>query len=308
MDDITAADDYKQIIAVIEETHAYLKEARLEQAFDAAIFRGRRRPGQTLTGFLATKKAALAELKKQDMLAADAGNHLLGHLLLKQGGFTLDQQQRVRVLTGGSIEFWKIELSIQKIFGDSLDDTQARTYWESAWNDDEDDGQGDYESYFGGSGYDGDAIVMSSVLNFDSNTGEVYIDCGRPAPGVSGGDGSHRVCRRIPELGLLRDSTGSKEKARASVARTARAKALEKGRATKVALAPPGTGFDRQNDQRPRMSLEQLQARSSMPHLSASRTLVQELSSEGATARGQSATKWGKPARRTSANNGHVLC
>ena len=58
VDDITAADGYKQIIAVIEESHAYLKEARLEQAFDAAIFRGRRRPGQTLTGFLATKKAA----------------------------------------------------------------------------------------------------------------------------------------------------------------------------------------------------------------------------------------------------------
>ena len=61
VDDITAPDGYKQIVAVIEETHAYLKEARLEQAFDAAILR---RPGQTLTGFLATKKAAFAELKR----------------------------------------------------------------------------------------------------------------------------------------------------------------------------------------------------------------------------------------------------
>ena len=129
VDDITAPDGYKQIIGVIEETHAYLKGARLEQAFDAAIFRGRRRPGQTLTGFLATKKAAFAELKKQglDMLATDAGNHLLGQLLLKLGGFTLDQQQRVRVLTDGSINFRKVELAIRKIFGDSLDDNQSRT-------------------------------------------------------------------------------------------------------------------------------------------------------------------------------------
>ena len=106
VDDITAPDGYKQIISVIEDSHAYLKEARLEQAFDAAIFHGCRRPGQTLTGFLATKKAAFAELKKQglDMLATDAGNHLLGHLLLKQGGFTVDQQQRIRVLTDGSID------------------------------------------------------------------------------------------------------------------------------------------------------------------------------------------------------------
>ena len=135
VDDITAPDGYKQIITVIEDSRAYLKEARLEQAFDAAIFRGRRRPGQTLTGFLATKKAAFAELKKQglDMLATDAGNHLLGHLLLKQGGFTTDQQQRIRVLTDGSIDFRKIELAIRKIFGDSLDESQAKTFWEESW-------------------------------------------------------------------------------------------------------------------------------------------------------------------------------
>ena len=151
VDDITAPDGYKQIITVIEDSHAYLKEARLEQAFDAAIFRGRRRPGQTLTGFLATKKAAFAELKKQglDMLATDAGNHLLGHLLLKQGGFTVDQQQRIRVLTDGSIDFRKIELAIRKIFGDSLDDSQSKTYWEEAWRDGDGGDSGEFDSYYG---------------------------------------------------------------------------------------------------------------------------------------------------------------
>ncbi|CAE7558955.1 iscS [Symbiodinium pilosum] len=183
VDDITAPDGYKQIIAVIEESHAYLKEARLEQAFDAAIFRGRRRPGQTLTGFLATKKAAFAELKKQglDMLATDAGNHLLGHLLLKQGGFTVDQQQRIRVLTDGSIDFRKIELAIRKIFGDSLDDSQAKTYWEGTWHEGDGDESGEYDIYFGNDGqnYDRDpaeeSTIFEDLLDLDADTGEVYM-------------------------------------------------------------------------------------------------------------------------------------
>ena len=183
VDDITAPDGYKQIIAVIEESHAYLKEARLEQAFDAAIFRGRTRPGQTLTGFLATKKAAFAELKKQglDMLATDAGNHLLGHLLLKQGGFTVDQQQRIRVLTDGSIDFRKIELAIRKIFGDSLDDSQAKTYWEGTWHEGDGDESGEYNIYFGNDGqnYDRDpaeeSTIFEDLLDLDADTGEVYM-------------------------------------------------------------------------------------------------------------------------------------
>ena len=113
------------------------------------------------------------------MLATDAGNHLLGHLLLKQGGFTLDQQQRIRGLTDGSIDFRKVELAIRKIFGDSLDDNQSRTYWESAWNDDEDDGQDDCETYFGGNDYDGDTFedltVFEDLLDFDHRAGEVYM-------------------------------------------------------------------------------------------------------------------------------------
>ena len=54
-------------MSLIEEAHEYLKDAMLEQAFEQAIFRGRRRQGRTLTGFLAGMKAAVGELKKQGL-------------------------------------------------------------------------------------------------------------------------------------------------------------------------------------------------------------------------------------------------
>ena len=154
VEDITAPDGYKRIIGIIEESHAYLKEARLEQAFEAAIFKGKRRYGQTITGFLASKKAAFSELKNQglDLLETDAGNHLLGHLLLKQGGFTNDQQQRIRVLTDGSIDYRKVEVAIRKVFGDTLDETPTRSYWA---DDDEQavyfgEGHGEDDGDYGG--------------------------------------------------------------------------------------------------------------------------------------------------------------
>ena len=139
VDDVTAMDGYKKIIGIIEESRACLKEARLEQAFEAAIFRGKRRYGQTIAGFLASKKAAFSELKKQglDLLETDAGNHLLGHLLLKQGGFTNDQQQRIRVLTDGGVDYRKVEIAIRKVFGDTLDETPAKAYWADDWEDEE---------------------------------------------------------------------------------------------------------------------------------------------------------------------------
>ena len=73
---------------------------------------------------------------------------------------TLGQQQRVRVLTDGSIDFRKIELVIRKIFGDSLDDTQAlgvclerrRGRWPGRLRE-----------------------LLWNLLHFDSNTGEVYM-------------------------------------------------------------------------------------------------------------------------------------
>ena len=112
-----APDGYKEIIRLIEEQHEYLKIAKLEQAFTEAIFKVRRRQGQTISGFVATKKAGFAEVKKQglDLLATEAGEHLLGHLVLRQGGFSADQQQRIRVPSDGSIQFKRIE--VRKIFG-----------------------------------------------------------------------------------------------------------------------------------------------------------------------------------------------
>lgn len=127
--DICAEDGRKAILQIIEDAHEYLKDQRLEQAFDEAIFRifrGRRERGQTMTmtTFLTANKAAFGELKKQglDLLDARAGRHLLGHLILRQGAFTLDQRQRLKVVTNGSIDYKEIEKAIQKIFGDSLDD------------------------------------------------------------------------------------------------------------------------------------------------------------------------------------------
>lgn len=77
-----------------------------------------------MTSFLTGKKAAFAELKKQglDLLETAAGRHLLGHLILRQGAFTQDQRQRLKVVTNGSIDYKEIEIAIQKVFGDKLDD------------------------------------------------------------------------------------------------------------------------------------------------------------------------------------------
>ncbi|CAE7341930.1 unnamed protein product [Symbiodinium pilosum] len=160
-------DGYKKIIGIIEESRACLKEARLEQAFEAAIFRGKRRYGQTIAGFLASKKAAFSELKKQglDLLETDAGNHLLGHLLLKQGGFTNDQQQRIRVLTDGGVDYRKVEIAIRKVFGDTLDETPAKAYWADDWEDE-----------------DGGLNLFDDMLEYDPEGGHIYMVLDHDAP------------------------------------------------------------------------------------------------------------------------------
>ena len=119
VEEITAENGHTRILRLIEEAHEYLKDQRLEQAFDEAIFRGRRERGMTLTAFLTGKKAAFAELRKQglDLLASSAGRHLLGHLILRQGAFSQDQRQRLKVVTNGSIDFKEVEKAIQKVFG-----------------------------------------------------------------------------------------------------------------------------------------------------------------------------------------------
>ena len=148
VDEITAPEGFKTILSVIEDAHAYLKDQSLEQAFDDAIFRGRRDKGQSLTSFLAGKTAAFAELRKQglDLLTSKAGRHLLGHLILRQGGFTVDQKQRLKVVTNGSIDYKDLEKAIQKVFGDRLDeyanDTTPGRRWRSS-------------TYWEGGGYDG---------------------------------------------------------------------------------------------------------------------------------------------------------
>ena len=125
VEEITAENGHTRILRLIEEAHEYLKDQRLEQAFDEAIFRGRRERGMTLTAFLTGKKAAFAELRKQglDLLASSAGRHLLGHLILRQGAFSQDQRQRLKVVTNGSIDFKEVEKAIQKVFGDKLDES-----------------------------------------------------------------------------------------------------------------------------------------------------------------------------------------
>ena len=73
VDEICSDDGHRVILKIIEEAHEYLRES-LEQAFDDAIFKGRRDRGTSLTAFLTGKKAAFNELKKQglDLLASAA--------------------------------------------------------------------------------------------------------------------------------------------------------------------------------------------------------------------------------------------
>ena len=99
--------------------------------------------GQSLTAFLATKKASFAELRRQglDLLGSTVGRHLLGRLILKQGAFSMDQKQRLKVVTNGSIDYKELEMAIQKIFGDKLDDSHPadsrRWRTSSYWAEDE---------------------------------------------------------------------------------------------------------------------------------------------------------------------------
>ena len=165
VDEICAAEGYKAIVRIIEEAHEYLRDQRLEQSFDEAIFRGKRDRGQSITNFLSSKKAAFAEFRKQglDLLETKAGRHLLGHLILRQGNFSTDQKHRLKVVTDGSIDYQEIEKAIQKIFGDKLDEVgyheQAqgsggggrwrRSFWESG------PGDGDYEAEYPDESYEG---------------------------------------------------------------------------------------------------------------------------------------------------------
>ena len=203
--DICAEDGHKVILQIIEDAHEYLKDQRLEQAFDEAIFRifrGRRERGQTMTAFLTAKKAAFAELKKQglDLLDGRAGRHLLGHLILRQGAFTLDQRQRLKVVTNGSIDYKEIEIALQKICGDRLDDGggsydqqpgprrwRSSTFWDGDGYGDE--WVGEYaETYATAEGYDMDYAAddnwMGDLVCLNDDASEVQMVFPRELPMV----------------------------------------------------------------------------------------------------------------------------
>eukprot|EP00439_Symbiodinium_sp_Y106_P007110 s9578_g1.t1 len=182
VEEITDATGYERIVATIEEAHDYLKDAKLEQAFDQAIFKGRRRADQSLSGFVATKKAAFGELKRQglDLLGTSAGSHLLGHLLLRQGNFTEDQKQRIKVLTDGSIDFPKVEKAIRKLFGETVDEPaqRSRSFWQDTKEEghgygDEDDDEAHLAFWEEATNYV--AETFEDLLEFDEISGDTYM-------------------------------------------------------------------------------------------------------------------------------------
>ena len=65
VDEICADDGHRTIVKIIEEALEYLRDQSLEQAFDDAIFKGRRDRGTSMTSILTGKKAAFAKLKKR---------------------------------------------------------------------------------------------------------------------------------------------------------------------------------------------------------------------------------------------------
>ena len=160
MEDITSENGWKEVVRCIEEAHHYLKVAKLEQAFNAAIFGGCRRAGQAITGYLATKTAAFAGLRKQglDLLDSDAAQHLLGHLVMRQGGFSQDERQRIRVLTDGSLDFRKVELAIRKVFADSVDDAGLYKGRATYWGEHGEPTEEDLRNYYGDQLYLGDQV------------------------------------------------------------------------------------------------------------------------------------------------------
>jgi hypothetical protein len=64
-----------------------------------------------LITFLNKKRTAFAEFRRlgMDLMGTAAGRHLIGHLVLKQGYFTTNQKQRVKVTTWGSIDIKELD-------------------------------------------------------------------------------------------------------------------------------------------------------------------------------------------------------
>ena len=181
VEDITSEKGYEKIVSVIEDAQDDIRDAKLEQAFDQAIFKGRRRQDQTLSGFVATKKAAFGELKRQglDLLSSPAGSHLLGHLLLRQGNFSEDQRQRI---------IPQVEKAIRKLCGETVDDSnlpgnRARTFWQEdeLGVPDEDDPDGYWQVYYQDQGFTEDLDPFEDLMEIDEG-GSVYLCLDEPLP------------------------------------------------------------------------------------------------------------------------------
>ena len=266
VEEITSDGGWQTIVSCIEEAHDYLKVAKLEQAFTEAVFKGRRKHGQSIAAFLTVKKASFAELRKQglDLLATPAGEHLLGHLVLRQGGFTADQQQRIRVLTDGSIEFKKVEEAIRKIFGDGLDDAsdhRGQSYWLDGTEDGDDWSYQDSELYDqngeiyhqnGEIYYQNDETYFQDTENSifqdlleSGDDGEVYICLDEPMPAMLEEDEAVSYCGELLSYVFGETSDRWFRKGKGKGKNKGKSKGKGKGKPGAKGFGVYGTGMER---------------------------------------------------------------
>ena len=187
----------------------------------------------------------------------------------------------------------KIELAIRKIFGDSLDGSQSRSYWEETWSEGEGENTGDYDSYYGngGHGYDDnlaeEPALCDDLLDFGVNSGEVYMIVDEmPQDSLEETEAIEYAGECLSWV-FFEARERAKGKGKGKPGKHGKGKSFGKGKGHKGSFGkkppPPGTfgvygsylnhrralqdarkgrGFDRSGDQRPRLSLEQLQAKS----------------------------------------------
>ena len=201
VEEITKDTGYKTILGIIEEAHDYLKEQRLEDAFDEALFRGRRDRGQLLTTYLNNKRIAFSELSRlgMDFFKDEAGRHLIGHLVLKHGHFTEDQKQRLKVVTNGSIDIKVLEPAIRKIFGDRLVEEAPPGHGRRHYFEEDQEGDGDdQEQYALGAEVPDD--YLDDLVAYDDVQGEMQMVFPEELP---------EVLDEMDALDLVHDHLGS---------------------------------------------------------------------------------------------------
>ena len=114
-------------------------------------------------------------------------------MLLRQGNFSEDQKQRIKVLTDGSIDFPnpKVEKAIRKLFGETVDEPgqRSRTFWQGdhdgedgyGEDDDDDDDDDHLVSWEEATNYVNE--TFEDLLEFDETSGETYMIIEEPLPG-----------------------------------------------------------------------------------------------------------------------------